>query len=221
IVAEVSTCRRHCGSKHAGKYRNWCKKPGFESKLPGDVIARKLKPEQSQRTIDGYLVEKKSTDGSVAHSDRLFQQAVVGRLVATDQPIEALEHPKFKEMIDIASDPTNRVKIPDRKAVRNEIKALFSKYLTSLKSRLNVCTRLMELIRCLNFCRVLRCAARQTSHAMRGRPAIQKATLQLQAIGSKSRLLRVGSSRAHHSDSHRFTTPMMGSDSVRRYTKNC
>jgi hypothetical protein len=35
------------------------------------------------------------------------------------QPIEALEHPKFKEMIDIASDHTNRVKIPDRKAVRN------------------------------------------------------------------------------------------------------
>ena len=101
IVAEVSTCRRHCGSKHAvsityfpngscslplqGKYRSWCKKTGFESKIPGDVIARKLKPEQSRRTIDGYLVEKKSTDGSVAYSDRLFQQAAVEWLVATDQ----------------------------------------------------------------------------------------------------------------------------------------
>ena len=122
-------------------------------------------------------------------------------------------------MIDIASDPTNRVKIPDRKAARNEIKALFSKYLTSLKSRLNVCTRLMELIRCLNSCRVQRCASRQTSHAMRGRPAIQKATLQLQAIGLKSQLPRAGSSRAHYSDLHSLTTPMMGSDSVRRYTK--
>ena len=61
------------------------KKPGFESKLLGDVIARKLKPEQSQRTIDDYLVEKKSTDGSVAYSDRLFQQAAVEWLVATDQ----------------------------------------------------------------------------------------------------------------------------------------
>ena len=61
------------------------KKPGFESKLPGDVIARKLKAEQSQRTIDDYLVEKKSTDGSVAYSDRLFQQAAVEWLVATDQ----------------------------------------------------------------------------------------------------------------------------------------
>ena len=106
IVAEVSTCRRHCGSKHAvsitylrndscslplqGKYRSWCKKTGFESKLPGDVIARNLKPEQSQRTIDGYLVEKKSTDGSVAYSDRLFQQAVVEWLVATDQVMRVL-----------------------------------------------------------------------------------------------------------------------------------
>ncbi|KAF8476568.1 hypothetical protein DFH94DRAFT_634910, partial [Russula ochroleuca] len=154
IVADASTCRRHCGSRHAGKYRDWCQKAGFESKLAGDVIARKLKAGQSQRTIDSYLVEKKSTNKPVAYSDRLFLQAAVEWLVATDQPIEALEHPKFKEMIDIASCGTNGVKIPDRKATRNEIKSLFKKYLTNLKSRLNVCTRLIELIRRLNFCRV-------------------------------------------------------------------
>jgi hypothetical protein len=41
-------------------------------------------------------------------------------------------------MIDIASRATNGVKIPGRKATRNEIKSLFKKHLTDLKARLNV-----------------------------------------------------------------------------------
>jgi hypothetical protein len=102
IVADASTCRRHCESKHAvnpthfwkrdarslpaqGKYRNWCKKTGFESKLAGDIAARKLKLEQSQRTIDSYLVEKNFPDGTASYSDDLFQQAAIEWLVATDQ----------------------------------------------------------------------------------------------------------------------------------------
>ncbi|KAH9159939.1 hypothetical protein EDB89DRAFT_1857309, partial [Lactarius sanguifluus] len=138
IVADASTCRRHCESKHAGKYRNWCKKVGFESKLAGDVAARKLKAEQSQCTIDSHLVEKKSAN-QVTYSDNLFRQVAIEWLVATDQPIQALDHPKFKEMINIASRATNGVKIPSCKATRYEIKALFKRHLTSLKSRLNVC----------------------------------------------------------------------------------
>ncbi|KAH9034280.1 hypothetical protein EDB84DRAFT_1269910, partial [Lactarius hengduanensis] len=68
-----------------------------------------------------------------------FRQVAVEWLVATDQPIQALDHPKFKEMINIASRATNGVKIPSGKATRYEIKALFKRHLTSLKSRLNVC----------------------------------------------------------------------------------
>jgi hypothetical protein len=37
------------------------------------------------------------------------------------QPIQAFEHPKFKEMIDIASQATSGVKIPGRKATHVEI----------------------------------------------------------------------------------------------------
>jgi hypothetical protein len=55
-----------------GKYRNWCKKAGFESKLAGDVAARKLKAEQSQQTINGHLVKKKLIDRIVPYSDKLF-----------------------------------------------------------------------------------------------------------------------------------------------------
>jgi hypothetical protein len=134
------------------------------------VIARKLKAEQSQSTIDGHLVEKKLTNRPVAYSDKLFRQVTIEWLVATDQvrlvlhfglpantflqPIQAFGHPKYKEMIDVASRATNGVKIPSRKATRNEIVALFKKHLTNLKSRWNVCTRFIEPIRCLNLCRL-------------------------------------------------------------------
>ena len=68
-----------------GKYRNWCKKAGFELKLTENMAARKLKAEQSQRTIDGHLVEKKLTDRIVTYSDKLFQQASIEWLAATNQ----------------------------------------------------------------------------------------------------------------------------------------
>ncbi|KAG1853818.1 hypothetical protein C8R48DRAFT_610667, partial [Suillus tomentosus] len=55
------------------------------------------------------------------YSDKLFKQAAIEWLVAMDQPIQALEHLKFQEMIDIASQATNSVKIPSRKATRAEI----------------------------------------------------------------------------------------------------
>jgi hypothetical protein len=54
------------------------------------------------------------------------------------QPIQALEHPKFQEMIDVASRATNGVKIPGRKATRGEIKRLFKDHLVRLKAQLNV-----------------------------------------------------------------------------------
>jgi len=68
-----------------GKYRIWAKSANFESKLPGDVAARKKKAEQAQRTLDASLVEKKLTKKVVPYSDRLFKTAAIQWLVATDQ----------------------------------------------------------------------------------------------------------------------------------------
>jgi hypothetical protein len=79
------------------------------------------------------------TERVLPYSDKLFRQAAIEWLVSTDQPIQALEHPKFKEMIDVASRATNGVKIPGRKSTRAEIKRMFKTHLTDLKSRLNVC----------------------------------------------------------------------------------
>jgi hypothetical protein len=54
------------------------------------------------------------------------------------QPIRALEHAKFRELIDIASRATNGVKFPGQKLTRGEIQRLFIEHLTKLKTQLNV-----------------------------------------------------------------------------------
>lgn len=54
------------------------------------------------------------------------------------QPLQALEHPAFKKMINVAARATSGVKIPNRKATRNEVVDLFKRQMTSLKAHLNV-----------------------------------------------------------------------------------
>jgi hypothetical protein len=54
------------------------------------------------------------------------------------QPIQALEHPKFKDMIDFASRATNGVKIPGQKATQGGIKNLFKSHVVQLKAQLNI-----------------------------------------------------------------------------------
>ncbi|KAG1804864.1 uncharacterized protein HD556DRAFT_1189375, partial [Suillus plorans] len=134
LVNEISTLRRHAEAKFPGKYRKWAKEHSFESMLPGDVKARKDK----QQSINAHLTEQKLTEKVVSYSDKLFKQAAIEWLVATDQPIQALEHPKFKEMIDVAARATNGVKIPGRKATRAQIVRMFKAHLTGLRNRLNV-----------------------------------------------------------------------------------
>jgi hypothetical protein len=122
------------------------------SKLPGDVKKRKEAAEEVIRTLDPDLRERKIE--RVPYSHKVFRRAAVEWLVATDQvsdsiflwiiilisskPIQALEHTKFKELIEIASRATNGVKIPGRKVTRGEIQRLFIEQLTKLKALLNV-----------------------------------------------------------------------------------
>ncbi|KAI0246225.1 hypothetical protein BJV78DRAFT_1135724, partial [Lactifluus subvellereus] len=131
------TLRRHLEANHSGKYRNWAKSVNFLSKLPGDVKKRKEAAEEVTHTLDRDLREK-IPERIVVYSDKLFRQAVVEWLMATDQPIYALEHPKFKEVIDIASRAKNGVKIPGRKSTWGEIIRLFKDHITRLKAQLNV-----------------------------------------------------------------------------------
>jgi hypothetical protein len=152
-----------------GKYRNWAKTAGFESKLPGDIKKRKAATEETMRTLDSDLVKKKPCERVVPYSDKLFRRVAVEWLVATDQvsvysyifkslissssqPIRALEHPKFHELINAASRATNGVNIPGQKAMRNEIMHMFKDHLTKLKSQLNVRISIVTYHLLLSFC---------------------------------------------------------------------
>jgi hypothetical protein len=53
--------------------------------LPGDVWSWKEAAEEVTRTLDHDLVEKKMTERIVPYSDKLFRQAAIEWLVATDQ----------------------------------------------------------------------------------------------------------------------------------------
>ncbi|KAH9954159.1 hypothetical protein BC827DRAFT_1088143, partial [Russula dissimulans] len=138
IVDEVMTLRCHLEASHVGKYHNWVKSVNFVSKLPGDIKKRKAAAEEVTRTLDHNLCEKKVSEQVIPYSDKHFCQAAVEWLVATDQPIQALEHPKFKMLIDVASRATNGVKIPGWKATRVEIMGMFKNHLMTLKAQLNV-----------------------------------------------------------------------------------
>jgi hypothetical protein len=88
-VNEISTLRRHAEAKFAGKYRKWAKENSFESMLPGDVKARK--DNATQRSINAHLIERKLAERVVPYSDRLFKQAAIEWLVATDQVCPSIE----------------------------------------------------------------------------------------------------------------------------------
>ncbi|KAJ7825636.1 hypothetical protein B0H14DRAFT_2368857, partial [Mycena olivaceomarginata] len=53
-------------------------------------------------------------------------------------PLSAIEHPKFQEMIDIASRATNGVKLFGRKSARDEVIDMFTEQLSNLRARFRV-----------------------------------------------------------------------------------
>ncbi|KAJ3828573.1 hypothetical protein F5880DRAFT_1472177 [Lentinula raphanica] len=126
-------------------YRQWCEKNQFISMLPKDVQARKVAirdaaEKHKQSTMDPHVEKKPSIKQTVPYSSALFREVAVEWLVCTDQPIDALEHPSFRQMIEIASRASSvtGVDIPNRKATRAHIIARFKKSLSDLSEQLNV-----------------------------------------------------------------------------------
>src|SRR6202011_1955732 len=74
-----------------------------------------------------------------AYSDTLFHQTATDWLVATDQPLRALEHLRFHAMIDIASHAPKPggMKIPGHAATCSIIKHNFKEQQIDLKARLS------------------------------------------------------------------------------------
>ncbi|KIK47782.1 hypothetical protein CY34DRAFT_8650 [Suillus luteus UH-Slu-Lm8-n1] len=136
LINKISTLRCHTEAKFSAKYRKWAKEYSFELMLPGNVKARK--DNAAQQSINVHLTEQKLAERVVSYTDKLFKQAAIEWLVSTNQPIQVLEHPKFKEMIDIAARATNSVKIPGRKATCVKIMRTFKTHLMGLRSKLNI-----------------------------------------------------------------------------------
>ncbi|KAI9440291.1 hypothetical protein F5148DRAFT_989057 [Russula earlei] len=138
LVDKVTTLQHHLEVGHAGKYRYWANGANFVSKLPGDIKRWKAAAEEATCMLEHDPREKPHSEQVIPYSDKLFHHAAIEWLVMTDQLIHALEHPQFKEMIDVASHATNVVRIPGQKATCTEIMHMFKNHLTSLKSELNV-----------------------------------------------------------------------------------
>ncbi|KAE9392984.1 hypothetical protein BT96DRAFT_829877 [Gymnopus androsaceus JB14] len=119
FVSDISTLHRHLGLKHEYAYQQWAKANDFKSMIPKDVADRKNAEATAigeQGTINDHAVPLEPKPRIIPYSDELFQQAAIEWLVETDQPIAALEHPKFRNMINVAARATNGIKIPGCKA---------------------------------------------------------------------------------------------------------
>ncbi|OSC97206.1 hypothetical protein PYCCODRAFT_1530807 [Trametes coccinea BRFM310] len=143
IINDTSTLRRHLEAFHKQAYRKWALENNFESKLPGDVRQRKqaqdaAKARQAGGSLDQHLREMPPKEKVARYTEQLFREAVVEWLIATDQPISAVEHPKFKRMIEVAAAAKDGVQIPSRKLARAEIMNMFQREISGLKKRLNV-----------------------------------------------------------------------------------
>ncbi|KAG2131867.1 hypothetical protein BD769DRAFT_1355105, partial [Suillus cothurnatus] len=128
-----------------GKYQTWAKTNSFESMLPGDIKDHKEKAVHAQQAINSHLTKRKLVEWVVPYSDKLFKTAAIEWLIAMDQPIQALEHLKFKDMIDVAACVTNGIKIPGQKATHADIMHIFKNHLTKLKVTLNVCLLILAV----------------------------------------------------------------------------
>ncbi|KAJ6602898.1 hypothetical protein B0H10DRAFT_1822983 [Mycena sp. CBHHK59/15] len=91
-----------------------------------------------QPTLDVHLKDIPLKEVIITYSHELFREMPIEWLVATDQPIDALEHLKFVEMIEISARAKDGVRIPGRKSAREEILNTFQKRLDHLKAKLNV-----------------------------------------------------------------------------------
>ncbi|KAJ3979338.1 hypothetical protein F5890DRAFT_1421504, partial [Lentinula detonsa] len=133
-----SSARRHLASAHRSMYEKFCKDNRFASMLPSDrkdALENKL----SQSSLDDVVVKLDCKIPAVPYTEENFARAAFEWLVATDQPLWALQNKTFHKMIEIASRASSGVKIPSCKLTRQGIMDMFWEIMRSLKNRLHVC----------------------------------------------------------------------------------
>ncbi|THH18798.1 hypothetical protein EUX98_g8896 [Antrodiella citrinella] len=141
LIAEVTTLRRHCEAKHKPLYDAWAKENQFKSMLPKHTklakeVAKAIENDRLQQTtLDGNLRPLPEREHIQKYTDRAFREAAIAWLIETDQPLSALDHPKFKAMIELAARSTDGVTIPTRQAAREEILRIFHREMGNLRTQ--------------------------------------------------------------------------------------
>ncbi|KIK37669.1 hypothetical protein CY34DRAFT_62090, partial [Suillus luteus UH-Slu-Lm8-n1] len=90
----------------------WVGENSFDSMLPKAVAKCRndmLKASASQTGLNNHLHECPKAEHILPYSNMLFQEAVTKWLIATDQLIQALNHPNFHKLVDVALRATNGV----------------------------------------------------------------------------------------------------------------
>ncbi|KAG1823906.1 uncharacterized protein BJ212DRAFT_1261854, partial [Suillus subaureus] len=122
-------------------YQQWCKTNNFKSMLPQDVKECKMAAavvNMQQTSLNGHLQEIPPNKVVIPYTDSLFCEAAIEWLISTSQPIQAVDHPSFKNMINIAAHATNGMVLPNRNTTHHNIMDLFKTQMMKLKDRLNV-----------------------------------------------------------------------------------
>ncbi|KAF6741426.1 hypothetical protein DFP72DRAFT_833636, partial [Ephemerocybe angulata] len=142
LTAEVKTLRCHLEAHHVRHYDKWCERTGFTTMLPKAIHARKDAASNTaanaQQTLNSHLVPIQPAPNVVKYSGALFQQAAEEWLTMTNQPIDTLSHLKFHEVIEFAARATDGVKIPERRAVHENIIRRFQQNIAELCKCFNV-----------------------------------------------------------------------------------
>ncbi|KAF8575327.1 hypothetical protein K439DRAFT_1307070, partial [Ramaria rubella] len=98
----------------------------------------KAKEDGQQTVMTDHYQPVEPGERIIPYSDELFKQVALEWLVETDQPIHTLEHPKLKEMIDIASCAKHGVCIPTNRATCAGIMEMFCEHLCDMAACINV-----------------------------------------------------------------------------------
>ncbi|KAF9063552.1 hypothetical protein BDP27DRAFT_1231936 [Rhodocollybia butyracea] len=85
--------------------------------LPADCKGA-TKSKLLQGSLDSVVVPVECTKAVIPYTDANFECAAFEWLIATNQPIWALQQEHYHTMIEIASRATDGVKIPSRKLTR-------------------------------------------------------------------------------------------------------
>ncbi|PIL30447.1 hypothetical protein GSI_07146 [Ganoderma sinense ZZ0214-1] len=128
--------RCHLQAFHKPRYIKWYNSNDFISKLPNDIKLQKENIEKKgwQTMLDPHMKEKEQV---IPYLDELFNEVACHWLIATDQLLQALQHPSFKEIIDVVAHTTKGIKIDNLRSTCERILREFKCNVTTLSKRLN------------------------------------------------------------------------------------